>query len=227
MADWMGWHFSDTTECLRYGDGRKIAVGVTHTVDCKPVLCESGLHASAYVLDALQYAPGPILWRVSLSGKILNGRDKSCATRRTYHARLDATNVLQDFARKCALDVIHLWSAPNIVREYLETGKEELRTDAYEAASNAAISAAKAAASNVAISAAKAAASNAAINAACYASSSDGRIAASDAASNAAINAAYYAAWTVDRSAEWSKNSAVWAAQCAVLEKMVTAAVGG
>ena len=32
-SEWIGWHFSDDSECLGYGDGRKIEVGTTHTVD--------------------------------------------------------------------------------------------------------------------------------------------------------------------------------------------------
>ena len=67
----LGWHFTDETECLRYGDGRKIKVGITHKVNCEPILCQAGLHTSKTVLDALQYAPGNILFRVRLSGKIV------------------------------------------------------------------------------------------------------------------------------------------------------------
>ena len=178
MTDWMGWYFSDENECLRYGDGRKIAIGVTHTVDCELALCKSGLHASKCVFDALQYAPGPILWRVSLSGKIVHADDKSCATVRTYHARINATDIMREFARKCALDVIHLWNAPTIVREYLETGNKELRA----AASNAAWAAARAAASDAASNAAWAAARDAAWAAAWAAAWDAARAAASDAA---------------------------------------------
>ncbi len=29
---WLGWHFADETETLRYGDRRKIKVGLTHKV---------------------------------------------------------------------------------------------------------------------------------------------------------------------------------------------------
>jgi hypothetical protein len=43
----------------------------------------------------------------------------------------------REFARKCALDVIHLWNAPDIVIRYLETGDEEIREAAREAASAA------------------------------------------------------------------------------------------
>ncbi len=142
----LGWHFADESETLRYGDGRKIVIGETHNVDCKPILCEIGLHASKTILDALQYAPSVILYRVELSGVIVHGADKSCATHRKYIARIDATAILREFARKCALSVIHLWDCPRIVRDYLETGNEELRAAAWAAARDAAWDAAWAAA---------------------------------------------------------------------------------
>ena len=215
MTDWMGWHFSDESECLRYGDGRKIVVGVTHTVDCEPVLCKSGLHASKYVCDALQYAPGPILWRVSLSGKVVHGDDKSCSTERSYHARIDATDALRAFARKCALDVIHLWDAPSVVREYLETGNEELRAATWEAASATAWDATSVAASATASAAARAAASDTAWDVAWEAA----RVAARVAAKIATWDDVWVAAW-----------DDVWVAALAVqrdtLEKMVTDAMG-
>ena len=134
MATMLGWYFAANDRRLRYGDGRKIAVGETHEVDGKPALCQRGLHASQRVIDALDYAPGPILYRVRLSGAIVHGDDKACATRRTYLAEIDATEMLRAFARACALDVIHLWNAPEIVRRYLETGDETIRAAAWAAA---------------------------------------------------------------------------------------------
>ena len=50
----------------------------------------------------------------------------------------DATEVLQSFARKCALDVVHLWEAPPVVRRYLRTGDPKLRAAARDAARAAA-----------------------------------------------------------------------------------------
>ena len=35
---WLGWHFANETETLRFGDGRKIEVGTTHKVDCTPIM---------------------------------------------------------------------------------------------------------------------------------------------------------------------------------------------
>ena len=57
----------------------------------------------------------------------------------------DATEVLQSFARKCALDVVHLWEAPPVVRRYLRTGDPKLRAAARDAARAAARAAAWAA----------------------------------------------------------------------------------
>ena len=134
----IGWHFAEETRRLRYGDEREIRVGETHEVDGEPVLCNHGLHASESALDALQYAPGPILYRVKLSGKIVRGDDKMVATKRTYLAEIDAEPILREFARRCALSIIHLWDAPRVVKDYLETGDETLRAAARAAAWDAA-----------------------------------------------------------------------------------------
>ena len=96
----MGWHFTDEFEELRFGDGRKIKVGITHTVDCEPILCQQGLHASKTVFDALREAPGTILHRVRLEGKIVHGKDKSAATSRTYLARIDAGPILKEWKKR-------------------------------------------------------------------------------------------------------------------------------
>jgi hypothetical protein len=128
------WYFSGKDCRLRYGDNRKIEAGFLHTVDYKPILCEQGLHGSKRILDALEYAPGPVVWRVELTGDVVVGRDKLVATNREYQWGYDATEVLRQFARKCALDVIHLWDAPDVVVQYLKTGEESLRDAARTAA---------------------------------------------------------------------------------------------
>ena len=53
---------------------------------------------------------------------------------------------IRRFACQCALDVIHLWNAPPIVKRYLKTGNEKLRAAAWAAAWDAAGDAAGAAA---------------------------------------------------------------------------------
>ena len=137
------WYFSSEDRKLRYGDNRIIKAGLTHKVTCKPVLCEAGLHGSKRIIDALSYAPGPVVWRVELGGDVDIGDDKISATERHYLWGYDATDVLRRFARKCALDVIHLWDAPDVVVRYLKTGDENLRAAAWDAAWAAAWAAAR------------------------------------------------------------------------------------
>ena len=143
----LAWYFSGTDKRLRYDDGREIAIGIRHTVKGKPDLCNHGLHASVRLIDALGYAPGPVLWRVRISGTIKQGEDKICGTVRTYLAGgVDISDILRAFARRVALDVAHLWDMPEIVRKYLETGDKNIRSVASDAASDAARAAAGAAA---------------------------------------------------------------------------------
>ena len=65
---------------------------------------------------------------------------------------------IRRFGCQCALDVIHLWDAPPVVKKYLKTGDESLRAAAWAAAGDAARAAAGAAAGDAARAAAWAAA---------------------------------------------------------------------
>ena len=152
-----GWHFTDTSKTLRYGDGRKVEAGKTLTFKGTPELCEKGLHACKRLIDAIQYAPGPYVWRVELSGKVLHGDDKSVATKRKAIWGYDATKVLREFSRKVALEsVLKYWDEklfgkfPAVTRQWLDTGDESLRSAARSAAESAARSAAWSAAENAA-----------------------------------------------------------------------------
>ena len=66
------------------------------------MLCEHGLHASIKALDALRYAPGTMVARVELSGRIIHGDDKIVSRRRKTLWMADATKTLQWFAVWCA-----------------------------------------------------------------------------------------------------------------------------
>ena len=126
------YHFTST----KLRDGTPIPViGHKLVFKGKPILCEQGLHASLHPFDALQYAPGPFLDIVEMSGTIIYGNDKLVATERTRIKGIDATAMLRLFARQQALSVLHLWpNAPAVVRKYLETGDESLRKAAWAAA---------------------------------------------------------------------------------------------
>lgn len=153
------WHFVGAT--LR--DGRPIpADGETLRHDGPLKLRRSGLHGSRCIIDALRYARGETICRVVLSGEIEEELDKLVASERTILWRMDATELLREFARRCALDVAHLWDAPEIVLDYLrsgdETKRDAARDAAWDAAWAAAEAAAKAAAEDAAEDAARAAA---------------------------------------------------------------------
>ena len=130
----LAWHFCTADRRLGYDDGREIVVGQTLSVKGHLELCKCGLHGSIRARDALRYAPGPIICRTRHGGDILRGDNKLCSSERTVIAMADATDELCAFARWCALSVLHLWDAPDIVRRYLETGDESIRAAAEAAA---------------------------------------------------------------------------------------------
>ncbi|MGB8265168.1 MAG: hypothetical protein WCE44_02480, partial [Candidatus Velthaea sp.] len=140
------WHFS-AGDTLGNRDPRKIVIGETlrNPVDEQgltgPVVpCKRGFHGSAWVYDALQYAPGLHLWRVELGGEIVphgDPVDKHAASERTTLAGGDATELVLSWARWCALEVVELWSAPEIMRRWLETGDPALREQAEAEAADA------------------------------------------------------------------------------------------
>ena len=136
----IAYHF--VSSALR--DGSPIpADGVWLEVAPPIKMCERGLHASVCPFDALGYAPGNTLCLVELAGKIKTDTDKCVASRRRIIARFDAEPLLREFARHCALSVIHLWNAPDVVRQYLESGDESLRSAARDVARDAAWDAAR------------------------------------------------------------------------------------
>ena len=129
----LAWHFLSADRRVAHL-GTPAHVGLTLRHDWPLVLCSSGLHASVRALDALRYAPGPVACLVECGGETLHGEDKLVCRKRTIVAMRDATEVLRAFARECALDVIHLWNAPEVVRQWLETGDERFRDAAWAAA---------------------------------------------------------------------------------------------
>lgn len=101
MTTVRAWYFATEDRKLRYGDGRKVEVGVTHVHDGEIKLCESGLHASVDLISVLIYAPGPVACRVEMSGDIKVGRDKLVARSRKYLAVADASRTLHEFGSWC------------------------------------------------------------------------------------------------------------------------------
>ena len=130
----IAYHFVGST--LR--DGRPVPENNFKLVHEGPVkICNSGLHASLSAFDAMFYTPGNVLCKVQCSGIVKRHDDKFVCRERTILQRFDATELMDSFARECALSVIHLWDAPEIVIKYLKTGDPKLK-DASRAASDAA-----------------------------------------------------------------------------------------
>ena len=146
MEKVLAWWFA-ASDILPHGDGRKVVVGETHSLKggiIKP--CVRGLHGSEHPFDALQYANGPYLYRTEHWDSIKRGGDKLASRHRKYLAMVDVTPQLRQFAREQALSVIHLWDAPELFCQYLETGDKTFRSAAWSAAGSAAESAAESAA---------------------------------------------------------------------------------
>ena len=98
--EWLGWHFlSADRKITAYNSttphsGVLVVPGQTLALTGRPIPCVWGLHASKRPIDALQYAPGPIVQYVRLSGSIVERADKACATERTCLWVMDASLAL-------------------------------------------------------------------------------------------------------------------------------------
>jgi hypothetical protein len=167
----IAWHFLDAD--WRTSEGKllvKVGEPLVHVGELIP--CSSGLHASTRAIDALNYSRGPVVTLVECEGEFADHgspSDKFVCRKRTVVWGYDCTEELWTFARLAALEVLHLWpDAPAVVREFLETGNEDLR-DAARAAAWAATWAAARAAAQAAARAAAWAAAQAAARAAAWA----------------------------------------------------------
>jgi hypothetical protein len=213
----LAWHWLAADRRLGFDDGRLVEPGQTLTVDGEPELCKNGLHASRSILDALGYAPGPIICRVRLSGRIVEGDDKLVGTERRCLWMVDATTILRKWAIWCAeraLDRVGVrvnlvdsdLRALSAVRDVLDCARRYLTGDATEstliAAWGAAWDAVRDAAWDAAWDAAKGAAWSAAWSA------------AGGAVWDAVRDAAWGAAWDAARDAAWrASGGAAWGAE--------------
>ena len=214
---WIGWHFLPADRMTRFEPRVKVRKGSVLRENRPLVMCEIGLHASLRAIDALMYAPGPVVCRVELRGERLDASDKSCASERKVTAISDATAVLHEFACCCAGNALQherkaghepdqrSWDAIRVKRRWLhgDATDEEL-------------SAASAAASAAARSAARSAAWSAARSAVWSAARSAVWSAASAAAWEADWAAASAAAWEAD----WAAASRLWEARAAQNRKL-------
>lgn len=142
----IAWHFL-RADWTTYGNGTdasriKVEIGkpLVHAGVLNP--CYDGLHASTRAIDALSYSHGPIITLVECEGEFIdhgNPADKFVCRKRTPLWGYDCADELWTFARLCALDSLEFWpDAPAVVREFLETGNQDLRAAAWAAVRDAA-----------------------------------------------------------------------------------------
>ena len=96
------WHFITEDRILQYGDGRVVEVGKTYECKGEIILCKNGMHASVNIIDALKYAPGPVLCRVELEDDLKIDTDKIAGRKRKVLAMEDVSKILHLFAIDCA-----------------------------------------------------------------------------------------------------------------------------
>ena len=101
------WHFTNEKMTLGYGDGRKIVEGECLSCEGDIEICRNGMHGSKRIVDALRYAPGPILTRVEITGDVVEDDNKIAGRHRKVLWSLDATEILHRFAVQVALDACH------------------------------------------------------------------------------------------------------------------------
>jgi hypothetical protein len=116
------WHFLRDDRTAYHGVEGVIDVGKKYTVQGEIELCEWGFHGSIEALDALTYAPGSIVTWCDYGESLIIGGDQIVSNEKTILWMANAENVLYEFARWCALQVVHLWGAPPVVVDYLTTG---------------------------------------------------------------------------------------------------------
>lgn len=102
--------------------------GECHVLNGTLDIEKNSFRGSVRAVDAL--GGGPWACIVRLGGETLQYRNTHYALERTYLRVLDATDVLNQFARDRALEVSHLWDMPEIVRQYLTTGDPVSRIQA-------------------------------------------------------------------------------------------------
>jgi hypothetical protein len=211
----LAWHFVESDRKLRY-DSRELTVEAGHiysVLDGPLVMCQRGVHASRKPLDALDYAPGPVVCRVRCWGDIQEQGDKLVCRNREVLWLTDAGRLLHDFAVWCVRNT-HLKNGKTVwdllddprSRKAVETKELWLTGKATDSELAAAWDAAWDASGAAAWAASRAAAWDAAWAA----------------ARDAAWGAAGAAAWGAAGAAAWAAaGDAAWAAQNKQLGKML------
>lgn len=119
-----------------------------YTASLEYSLNTSRLNGSTNALDAMFFSRrgDTLLFYLRLSGIVVQEEwrlNEAHATECTVIAGGDVSHIARKFAKRCALDVIHLWHAPKVVINYLKSDSEGLLPLALKAAREAKVKANK------------------------------------------------------------------------------------
>jgi hypothetical protein len=196
----LAWHFLTADRKMR-GTHEVVEPGYIYSQVGPLVICERGMHASVRAIDAIHYAPGPIVCRVRCSGKIIAESGKIVSRHREVLWMADASSVLRLIATECVrktplADGRTFWDLLTDPRS--RNAVEVAERYAYGKATDQDLGAAR----DVAWGAARDAARDVAWGAARDAARDAAWDAARDAARGAARDAAWGAAWGAARGAQ-------------------------
>ena len=207
----IAYHFM--REGLRSGAGEEPAwtLGEERSIEGEIVLCQHGYHSSPTLLDALQYAPGPIACLVEISEPEAQDEAKYVSRTRKLLAFADVSKELRQFAIDCAERALirereqgrepdeRSWKAVEAARAFLH---EEITSEEIEAAQAAAQAVAQPTDWEAARTAARVAAQEADLVAAWTTTQVVAKAAAWTVAREAAVAAAVHAADRADTRTE-------------------------
>jgi len=135
------WHFLPANGRTQYSN-ELVTVGSILHVPGEIEICDRGLHASRRAIDALQYAPGPIVCKVLVWVAVQEQSDKLVGAYRQCVSMGDATNTLHEFAcyvAEAALLIAEVkdqrcWNAIEAKRAWMRGEINDAQLDAATAA---------------------------------------------------------------------------------------------
>ena len=122
------WHFLQEDRRLRWGSKEVVEVGKTYTAEGPLKMCKNGMHGSRQPINALRFAPGPIVCEVEIWGEIEEEDDKVVGRHRKVLSMMDASEVLHRFAcdiaekalKQAGMTDERSWAAIRVKRTWLK-----------------------------------------------------------------------------------------------------------
>lgn len=110
----LAWHFLPADRRLTHGDGRRVESGLKFSMPEEHIsMAGRGFHASVRALDALHHAPGPVVCRVEMEGRVMEDASRVVASERTVLWLVDASRTLHEFCVWCTDRALKWVEAPD------------------------------------------------------------------------------------------------------------------